>query len=112
MDAIHISTDTPVAAPDAESAEKVRALRLAATYDEPTQAVDLIETHFAWVFLTDDCVYKLKKPIRAPGLDLLDLDKRHHNCLEELRLNRRLAPDVYLGLVPLTRESDGPLRLG
>lgn len=91
---------------------KVAALRSPLAYDEATQTVAAIETHHAWVFLTDDRVYKLKKPLRMPDLDLSGLSARKFNCDEELRLNRRLAPDVYLGVVPLTQSADGALRVG
>ena len=61
----------------------------------------VIETHLSWVFITAERVYKLKKPVRYPFVDLATLDARLHNCREELRLNRELAPDVYLGLTTL-----------
>lgn len=94
------------------AAEKLEALSTAATYGPGTRNVTLIETHFAWVFLTEDRVYKLKKPIRAPELDLDTVAKRLQNCSEELRLNRALSPEVYVGLAKLVRGADGKLRLG
>jgi uncharacterized protein len=69
------------------------------------------ETHMSWVFLIDDRVYKLKKPVRYPFLDLSTLEARHANCRTEVRLNRRLAPEVYLGVVPLTAAADGRLTI-
>lgn len=110
--AIPDSPQPPAVYAYATSAEKLRAMWLPETYDEPTRGVDLIETHFAWVFLTDAHVYKLKKPVTAPGLELLSPAQRHANCCEELRLNRVLAPDVYLGLLPLVRRADGALKVG
>ena len=83
-------------------AEKVAQLSRPETYPEGTTAVETIETHMSYAFLTDRHVYKLKKPVRYPFLDFSTLDARRFNCLEELRLNRRLAPDVYLEVVPLT----------
>jgi aminoglycoside phosphotransferase family enzyme len=65
----------------------------------------------SWVFLTDRHAYKLKKPIRYNGIDFTTSALRRRNCEEELRLNRRLAPDVYLGVVPLTLEPSGRLTL-
>jgi aminoglycoside phosphotransferase family enzyme len=56
----------------------------------------------SWVFLTDTCAWKLKKPVRYDYLDFSTPEARRRNCEEEVRLNRRLAPDVYLGVVPLT----------
>lgn len=83
------------------------ALSRPGTHDPPVRDVTLIETHFAWVFLTDEHAYKQKKPIRAPGFDLRSLDSRARSCREEIRLNRRLAPDVYLGAVPVTCDASG-----
>ncbi|HEY8538584.1 MAG TPA: phosphotransferase [Steroidobacteraceae bacterium] len=94
------------------SEAKVSALRSPLAYDERTATVSAIETHHAWVFLTDDHAYKLKKPMRMPDLDLSDVALRHHNCSEELRLNRRLARDVYLDVVPLKMNTEGTLRIG
>lgn len=94
-----------------EIAERLQALRSPATYDTAT-SVEVIETHFAWVFLAGEHAYKMKKPVIYPQLDLRSIQARESNCAEELRLNRRLAPDVYRGIVPLVRGSDGTLRLG
>jgi aminoglycoside phosphotransferase family enzyme len=69
------------------------------------------ETHFACVFFTRDHAYKLKKPVHQDSMDFSTMAARHWNCLEELRLNRRLAPHVYLDVVPLARRDDGTVRL-
>ena len=61
----------------------------------------------SWVFLAGDRVYKLKKPVRFPYLDFSTLGRREHACRAELRLNRRLAPDVYLDVVSLTHSRRG-----
>jgi aminoglycoside phosphotransferase family enzyme len=61
----------------------------------------------SWVFLAGDRVYKLKKPVRFPYLDFSTLERREAACRAELSLNRRLAPDVYLDVVPLTADADG-----
>jgi len=92
-------------------AVKVEFLSRPATYDPAPSRVDIRETHMSWVFLAGDAVYKLKKPVRFPYLDFSTLGRREAACRAELRLNRRLAPDVYLDVVPLT-ESDGRLSLG
>lgn len=63
------------------------------------------ETHMSWVFLVDDRVYKLKKPVRFPYLDFSTLARREAACRAEFRLNRALAPDIYLDVVPLTETS-------
>ncbi len=65
----------------------------------------------SWVFLTEEHAYKLKKPIHYNGIDFTTVARRRHNCEEEVRLNRRLAPAVYLGVLPLTCEPNGELAL-
>jgi aminoglycoside phosphotransferase family enzyme len=65
----------------------------------------------SWVFLTDTKAWKLKKPVRYDFLDFSTLEARRRDCEEELRLNRRLAADVYYGAVPLTVDSRGEMRL-
>lgn len=62
---------------------------------------ELIETHISWVLLADDLVYKIKKPLDLGFLDFSTLEKRRFYCDEELRLNRRLAPDIYLEVVAI-----------
>src|SRR6266545_7941269 len=63
--------------------------------------VDLRETHISWVFLAGQRAYKVKKPIVLPFLDYRTLAPRRALCAEEVRLNRRLAPSVYVGVVAL-----------
>ncbi|MDD5388733.1 MAG: AAA family ATPase [Gallionellaceae bacterium] len=70
-----------------------------AAYPHPAPAPRLIETHISWVILAGDYAYKLKKPVNLGFLDFSTLEKREHCCLEEVRLNSRLAPDIYLGVV-------------
>ncbi len=65
----------------------------------------------AWVFLTERRAWKLKKPVRYEFLDFSTLEARRKDCEEELRLNRRLAPNVYYGLAPLTIDPEGEMRL-
>lgn len=91
--------------------EKVRFLSSPGSYPG-LETVDVEETHMSWVFLVGPRVYKLKKPVRYPFLDFSTIEARKANCLEEMRLNRRLAPDVYLGVVPLTCDPDGRLAIG
>ena len=68
--------------------------------DRPT-VVEVVETHFAWVFLSRELVYKLKKPLRFRGLDLTTVAARRANCELEVALNRRLTDGVYIGVTPL-----------
>jgi len=93
-------------------AAKVAFLRRADVYPIPTRTVEVIETHMSWVFLTDSRVYKLKKPVRRDHFELGSVAARHRNCENELDLNRRLAPDVYLGLIPLALTAHDALALG
>jgi len=92
--------------------DKVAALRSPLAYAERPKVIRAIETHFAWVFLTDDHAFKLKKPMRTAYLDLSGVAARRYNCSEELRLNQRLAQGIYLDVVPLTMAADGALRVG
>lgn len=87
-------------------------LRRPESYPEPTRAVEALETHMSWVFLTERDAYKLKKPFRRGRIDYTTAAARHRSCLRELRLNRRLAPDVYLDVVALTVDGNGRLALG
>jgi len=82
-------------------ARKVEFLSQSQAYPRATADVVRRETHMSWVFLTGDTVYKLKKPVRFPYLDFSTLWRREAACRAELTLNRRLAPDVYLGVAPL-----------
>ncbi|HLO20429.1 MAG TPA: hypothetical protein VK192_08040 [Sphingomicrobium sp.] len=82
------------------------------SYPDQPEHVEAIETHMSRVFLAGDRVYKLKKPIRLSFLDYTTLDSRRQSCERELQLNRRLAPSVYLEVLPLVRRADGTLALG
>jgi aminoglycoside phosphotransferase family enzyme len=93
--------------PNVDLDRKVGFLSKAAAYQEQTLRVERIETHFSWVFLTDRHVYKLKKPLRNGGVDFSTLAARRQNAEQELKLNRRLARDVYLAVLPLTLDKGG-----
>ncbi len=88
-----------------------------AMYPEPTTKVEMCETHISLVFLTDQYVYKIKKPIDLGFVDYSTLDKRHEFCQQEVALNRRLSTDVYLDVVALHHDGShyhfadiGPVR--
>ena len=83
----------------AELPPHVAALLQPEAYDHPASEPQLRETHISWVILAGNFVYKLKKPVNLGFADFSTLEQREHDCREEVRLNRRLAPDVYLGLV-------------
>lgn len=74
-----------------------------AAYRYPVGTVEVRQTHISAVFLAGDYVYKIKKPVNYGFVDFGTLAQRRHYCDEEVRLNRRLAPDVYIGVVPVTR---------
>lgn len=97
-------------APSLES--KVAFLRQPCSFPEPTIHVEAAETHMAWVFLTESHAYKLKKPVHNEVLDFRTIEARRRYCEEEVHLNRRLAPDVYLGTVPLVIDAFGHLHIG
>lgn len=99
------------ASADIPLADKLAFLARPEAYGAPDGAVTAIETHMSWVFLTATHAYKLKKPVRYPFLDYSTLARRRHMCAEEVRLNRRLAPQVYLGVLALVRHGDGRLQL-
>lgn len=82
------------------------------SYPDRPKRVEAIETHMSRVFLAGDRVYKLKKPIRLSFLDYSTLRSRRQSCERELQLNRRLAPGVYIEVLPVMRRADGTLGLG
>ncbi len=88
-------------------ADKVAFLSRGDAYRPPVARVERHETHMSQVFLAGDRVYKLKKPVRFPYLDFSTLARREAACRAELKLNRRLAPDIYRGVVPLVRSPQG-----
>ena len=90
----------------------VHALEDPGFYPHRPAGIEHVQTHISHVFLVGPYVYKLKKAVRFPFLDFGTAERRRHFCTEEVRLNRRLCPSVYLGVVPITRNADGRLALG
>ena len=82
-----------------------------ACYPHPVAGVRVLETHISWILLTGEYAYKIKKPVYLGFLDFSTLELRRQYCEEELRLNRRLAPALYLDLVEFRGTSAGP-RIG
>ncbi|HGG56529.1 MAG TPA: hypothetical protein ENK31_01900 [Nannocystis exedens] len=74
--------------------------------------VEVIQTHISVVFLVGGAVFKIKKPLRLPFVDYSTLALRLYFCRAEVDLNRRLASDVYRGIVPITRDAQGQIKLG
>lgn len=97
---------------DGNTRNKVQFLSDPRSYPDNADRVEVLQTHYSWVFLTQRHAYKLKKPVRGEGFDFRRVEARRRNAVTELRLNRRLAPAVYLGIVALTRQPSGELRLG
>jgi hypothetical protein len=91
-------------------ANLIEALSNPAAYPQPVERVEVRQTHISVVLLAGPHIYKVKKPVNPGFLDFSTLEKRLHFCREEVRLNRRLAPDVYLGVVPVVQTESG-LRL-
>lgn len=85
----------------------LKSLRNPSAFPVPTQGVELLQTHVSWLFLTDTHVFKLKKPVNFGFLDFSTVELRHFYCLEELRLNRRLCPDIYEKVIPLYESDEG-----
>ena len=79
-----------------------------ACYDHPLNKPELVETHISWVVLTGAYAYKIRKPVDLGFLDFSTLQQRRQDCIEELRLNRRLAADYYLDVVAIAGSVDAP----
>ena len=90
---------------------KVAFLKRPEAYPERPAEVQAVETHMSWVFLAGDHAYKLKKPVRHAYLDFSTIEARRVDCEAEIRLNRRLAPAVYLDTIALTYGSKDGLGL-
>ncbi len=86
----------------------IQALLNPAGYDHAVRNIHVVETHISWVVLTGPYAYKIKKPVNLGFLDFSTLDKRRFYCEEELRLNRRLAEALYLGVIPITGSPASP----
>ncbi len=84
--------------------EVIEAMTRPELYTPRPAGVELRQTHISYVFLAGDFVYKVKKPVSFTFLDSSTLAARYHFCREEVRLNRRLAPDIYLGVFPVFQQ--------
>jgi len=87
---------------DKELPQYIASLLRPDAYDHAVESIELIETHISWVILTGAYAYKIKKPVNLGFLDFSSLEKRHFYCQEELRLNSRLAPMLYLDVLAIT----------
>ncbi len=93
---------------DAAPPPLIQALLAPPCYAHPVSQVELMQTHISWVLLAGDYAYKIKKPVRLPFLDFSTLALRRASCLDELRLNRRFAPDLYLDVVAISGTPQEP----
>ncbi len=107
-----MNSETSAPRPTIALEDAVAFLSDAAAYPEGAPAVEVIETHMAYVFLAGPFAYKLKKPAHYPYLDFRSPASRRRACEAEVRLNRRLAPEAYLGVVPLSVDGSGRLSVG
>ncbi|MEN9218994.1 MAG: AAA family ATPase [Gloeomargarita sp. DG_2_bins_126] len=90
----------------------IQQMQRAEFYPHPVQTITVKQTHISWVFLTGDYAYKVKKPANFGFLDFSTLAQRRRFCYEELRLNQRLAPALYLEVLPIGVDLQGNYRLG
>jgi hypothetical protein len=105
------ATGDAMPTPDSLDASRALVHALRGVLSREAGAVELIETHISWVLLAGPYAYKIKKPVRLSFLDFGTLAARRHFCEEELRLNRRFAPQLYLGVVAIGGDAQEP-RLG
>ena len=85
----------------------LKSLLMPDAYPEPTKSVRLLQTHVSFLFITDNYVYKIKKPVDLGFLNFTSIDRRRFYCNEEVRLNRRLCPEIYLGVVEVLESASG-----
>ena len=102
------SGDQPGGKADDSLPALISALRAPGCFDHRIDRITVLQTHISYVLLTGPYAYKIKKPLSLPFLDFSTLEFRKHYCDEELRINRRLAPELYLGVVPITGSPQAP----
>ncbi len=90
----------------------IKSLSNPSIYSHPVWNISIVETHISWIILTGEYAYKIKKPINFGFLDFSTLAQRRHFCEEELRLNKRFSPDLYLAVIPITGHCDSPILNG
>ncbi len=104
----HLTHDTLPDADDPSSSTLIASMNNAFAFGHPVGDIRLIETHISWVLLTGTYAYKIKKPVDFGFLDFSTLEKRRYYCEQEIRLNRRFAPQLYLDLVEIRGSEDKP----
>lgn len=98
-------SDTEEPGTNPRSPLRIEELLVPNAFPHAVSELRVVETHISWVILTGSFAYKIKKPVKLDFIDTSTLDQRQHYCNEELRLNRRLAPELYLRVVPITRQN-------
>jgi len=81
-------------------------LQKPASLPDKTNSVSVVQTHISIVFIADEFVYKLKKPVNFGFLDFSTLEKRRYYCHQEVKLNRRLSKDIYIDVLPVTFDGE------
>ncbi|MDZ7738939.1 MAG: hypothetical protein U5K32_07735 [Bacteroidales bacterium] len=71
-------------------------------FDGESHNTELIETHISWLILSDNFAFKIKRPVKYSFVDFSSLEKRKHYCDQEIKLNSRLAPEMYMSVLPVT----------
>ena len=97
---------------ESKQAVLVQSLRDPKLFNHPVDNIEVVETHISYLILTGHYAYKIKKSVELSFLDFSTLEKRRFYCQEELRLNQRLAPDLYLAIVPITGSHESPIIAG
>ncbi len=92
--------------------EQIRDIAARRAYPGPKEPAQVIETHISWVLLTPAYAFKIKKPLKLSFLDFSTFEQRRHYCQQEVTLNRRLAPDMYLGTLTVQPDESGALSIG
>ena len=87
--------------------QSLRGLLEPAAYPHAVDSIELVQTHISWLLLTGDYAYKIKRPVRYAFIDLTDPGRRAFDCREELRLNRRFAPSLYLEVCEIRADATG-----
>ncbi|MBP6828174.1 MAG: hypothetical protein KA165_16540, partial [Saprospiraceae bacterium] len=93
------------------TSQQIQALTDKGRFPCPATPVEWVETYISWVILSPAYAFKIKKPVQFPFLDFSTPEKRKFYCNEEVRLNRRLAPDMYLDVLPVCGRPDGSLEI-
>ena len=104
----HLTHDTLPPADDPDASTLIASMNNAFAFGHPVRYIRLVETHISWVLLTGTYAYKIKKPVDFGFLDFSTLNKRRYYCEQEIRLNRRFAPQIYLDLVEIRGSEDKP----